>query len=190
MSFWPLFLIALGVSADAFAVALSKGLHLRRFTLGNTLLIAGAFGVFQAVMPVIGYLLGVGFSAYIETFDHWVAFGLLTAIGGKMLWEALHGDDEDDEVDTDRVDLKELSVLALATSIDALAVGVTFAFLPNVPIVWAVVLVGLTTFVIAFAGVALGHRVGHRFGKPAEIAGGLILIAMGVKILADHLGWF
>lgn len=190
VTFWPLFLIALGVSADAFAVALGKGLHLRRFTVGNAVIIAGAFGLFQAVMPLIGYFLGVGFSSYIEDYDHWIGFGLLTAIGAKMLWEALKGGDDDSEVDTDRVDLKELSVLAVATSIDALAVGVTFAFLPDVPIVWAVLLVGVTTFVISFAGVAVGNRMGHRFGKPAEIAGGLVLIVMGVKILADHLGWF
>lgn len=190
MTFWPLFLIALGVSADAFAVALGKGLHLRRFTLANAVLIAGAFGLFQALMPLLGYLLGVGFSSFIEDFDHWIAFGLLGAIGAKMLWEAFSDGGDDEEADTDRVDLKELAVLAVATSIDALAVGVTFAFLPDVPIVGAVVLVGVTTFVISFAGVLLGHRVGHRFGKPAEIAGGLILIAIGVKILADHLGWF
>ncbi len=189
MTFWPLFLIAVGVSADAFAVALGKGLHLRRFNLVNTTIIAGAFGLFQALMPLIGYLVGSRFAGYIESVDHWIAFGLLAAVGAKMLWEAFH-EHEDTERDTDRVDLKELLVLAVATSIDALAVGITFAFLPDVPIGWAVALIGLTTFAISFAGVVIGHRVGRRFGRPAEIAGGVILILIGLNILADHLGWF
>lgn len=189
MTFWPLLLIAIGVSADAFAVALGKGLHLRRFNLANTSIIALAFGLFQALMPLVGYFLGSRFSDYIESFDHWIAFGLLAAIGGKMLWEAFH-EHEDTEQDTDRVDLRELLVLAVATSIDALAVGITFAFLPDVPIVGAVVLIGVTTFIISFIGVLVGHRVGRKFGKPAEIAGGLILILIGLNILAEHLGWF
>ena len=189
MTFWPLFLIALGVSADAFAVALGKGLHLRRFNLVNAAIIAFAFGLFQALMPLIGYFLGTRFSGYIESFDHWIAFGLLCAVGAKMLWEAVH-EEEDTEPDTDSIDFKELAVLAVATSIDALAVGITFAFLPDVPIGWAVALIGVTTFVISFIGVLLGHRVGRRFGKPAEIAGGVILMLIGLNILGEHLGWF
>ncbi len=189
MTFWPMLLIAVGVSADAFAVALGKGLHLRRLNLGNAFVIAFAFGLFQGLMPLIGYFLGTRFADDIASFDHWIAFGLLAAVGGKMLWEAFH-EHEDTEQDTDRVDLKELLVLAVATSIDALAVGITFAFLPDVPIGWAVALIGLTTFVISFLGVVVGHRVGMRFGRPAEIAGGLILILIGLNILAEHLGWF
>jgi putative Mn2+ efflux pump MntP len=189
VTFWPLLLIAIGVSADAFAVALGKGLHLRRFNLANITTIALAFGLFQALMPLVGYVLGSRFADYIESVDHWIAFGLLAAIGGKMLWEAFH-EDEDTEQDTDRVDLRELLVLAVATSIDALAVGITFAFLPDVSIGWAVTLIGLTTFVISLAGVLIGHRVGRRFGKPAEIAGGVILILIGLEILGNHLGWF
>jgi putative Mn2+ efflux pump MntP len=189
MTFWPLLLIALGVSADAFAVALGKGLHLRRFNLVNVTVIAFAFGLFQALMPLIGYFLASRFSDYIQSFDHWIAFALLAAIGAKMLWEAF-GEHEDTEQDTDRVDLKELLVLAVATSIDALAVGITFAFLPSVPIAGAVLLIGVTTFVISFIGVLLGHRVGRRLGKPAEIAGGVILILIGLNILAEHLGWY
>jgi putative Mn2+ efflux pump MntP len=189
MTFWPLLLIALGVSADAFAVALGKGLHLRRFNLAGAAVIALAFGLFQALMPLVGYFLGTRFAEYIQEVDHWIAFGLLAAIGAKMLWEAFH-EGQDTEPDTDSINVRELLVLAVATSIDALAVGVTFAFLPGVQIWWAITLIGLTTFVISFVGVVLGHRVGRRFGKPAEIAGGVILILIGVKILGDHLGWW
>jgi len=186
MSFWALFLIALGVSADAFAVALTKGLHMRRFNVRNALIIAVTFGLFQAVMPLIGWLLGSQFASYIEDFDHWIAFGLLLLVGGKMLWEAFSSH-EDKEKDFDRINPRELIVLALATSIDALAVGVTLAFV-NVSIVGAISLIGVTTLVLAFLGVVVGRRVGARFGKPAEIAGGIILILIGTRILFDHLG--
>ena len=186
MSFWALFLIALGVSADAFAVALTKGLHMRRFNLRTALVIAGTFGGFQAVMPLIGWLLGSQFASYIEDFDHWIAFGLLLLVGGKMLWEAF-SPHEDTERDFDRIDPRQLLVLALATSIDALAVGVTLAFV-DVSIVGAIALIGVTTLVLAFLGVVVGRRVGARFGKPAEIAGGVILILIGTRILFDHLG--
>lgn len=185
MTFWPLLLIALGVSADAFAVALTKGLHMRHFDVRRALVIAGTFGLFQAVMPLIGWVLGRQFAQYITEIDHWVAFGLLAVVGGKMLWEAFSSDD-DTEPDFDRIDVRRLLVLALATSIDALAIGITLAFLPG-SIVEAVVLIGLTTFVLAFLGVVIGRRVGQRFGKPAEIAGGVILILIGTKILIDHL---
>jgi len=187
MSLWTLFLIALGVSADAFAVALGKGLHMRSFNYRGALLVALAFGLFQAVMPVIGYLLANSFADYIRDWDHWIAFGLLAIIGGKMLWEAFSGH-EDKEQDTDSINIRELLVLAVATSIDALAVGVSFAFLDDVPIVGAALLIGLITFVITFIGVVLGHRVGNKLGKPAEIAGGVILILIGASILVEHLG--
>ena len=189
MTFWPALLLAVGLSADAFAVALGKGLHLRRFNLVNATIIAFAFGLFQAVMPLIGYLVGSAFSSYIESFDHWIAFALLALVGGKMLWEAF-ADDEDDEVDVDVINYRELLVLAVATSLDALAVGISFAFLPNIAIGWVVLLIGVTTFAISFAGVLVGHKVGRRFGKPAEIAGGVILILIGLNILAEHLGWY
>jgi putative Mn2+ efflux pump MntP len=192
MSLWTLVLIALGVSADAFAVALGKGLHMRSFNYRGALLVALAFGAFQAIMPVIGYLLANSFAEYIRDWDHWIAFALLAIIGGKMLWEAFssHADkrDEDKEQDTDSVNIRELLVLAVATSIDALAVGVSFAFLDDVPIAGAAILIGLITFVITFIGVVLGHRVGNKLGKPAEIAGGVILILIGVSILVEHLG--
>ncbi|ROS68733.1 putative Mn2+ efflux pump MntP [Curtobacterium sp. PhB172] len=186
MSFWALFLIALGVSADAFAVALGKGLHMKRFDVRHALVIALTFGAFQALMPLLGWLLGSAFAQYIAAFDHWIAFGLLALIGGKMLWEAF-SKHEDNEQDTDRLPIRELLVLAIATSIDALAVGVTLAFLP-VSIGGAVLLIGVTTAVLSFAGVVVGRRVGARFGKPAEIAGGVVLILIGVNIVLEHTG--
>lgn len=189
MSTWSLFLIAIGVSADAFAVALGKGLHMRRFNYRFAFIVAGAFGVFQALMPLVGWLLGTRFAEYITGIDHWIAFGLLAAVGGKMLWEAFSGH-EDKEKDTDTVNVRELLVLAIATSIDALAVGISFALIPNIPIAPAVILIGVMTFLISFIGVVLGHRVGIRLGKPAEIAGGVILILIGLNILFEHLGVF
>jgi len=186
MTFLPLLLIALGVSADAFAVALTKGLHMRRFNLRHAVIIALTFGLFQAVMPLVGWLLGTQFARYITEFDHWVAFGLLLLVGGKMLWEAFSAH-EDTERDFDRLDVRQLIVLAVATSIDALAVGITFAFV-EVSIGWAVALIGVTTAVLAFVGVVVGRRVGARFGKPAEIVGGVVLILIGTRILLQHLG--
>lgn len=186
MSFWTLFLIALGVSADAFAVALTKGLHMRRFNLRHALVIAATFGVFQAAMPLIGWLLASQFARYITGVDHWIAFILLALIGGKMIWEAFSPAD-DTEADTDKLNIKRLLILAVATSIDALAVGITLAFIP-VSITGAIALIGATTFLFAFLGVVIGRRVGARFGKPAEIIGGLILILIGSRILLDHLG--
>lgn len=186
MSFWPLFLIAVGVSADAFAVALGKGLHMKSFNLRHALVIAVTFGAFQAIMPLVGWLLGTQFASSIESFDHWVAFGLLSIIGAKMLWEAIRPG-EDDEVDTDTLDLRELAVLAVATSIDALAVGISFAFL-DVSIGGAVTLIGVVTATVTFGGIVVGRRMGARFGRPAEILGGLVLIGIGTKILLEHTG--
>lgn len=187
MSFWALFLVAVGVSADAFAVALGKGLHVRGRVLRNALVVAVAFGAAQALMPLLGWALGTTFADRIAPIDHWVAFGLLALVGGKMLWEAARGGDEDDDVDTDRVSLRELGVLSVATSIDALAVGVTLAFLP-VPIGGAVTLIGATTFVLTLVGVLVGHRVGARFGRPAEVLGGVVLILIGASIVLEHTG--
>lgn len=186
MSFWTLILISLGVSADAFAVALGKGLQLRLLRLRDALLIAATFGLFQAGMPLIGWLLGTRLRGYITEIDHWLAFGLLALIGGKMIWEALQADD--DEAASDKpIAVRELLILGVATSIDALAVGISFAFL-EVSIVGAVVAIGLITFAVSLVGVFLGHRAGVRFRGPAEIVGGLILILIGVRILLDHLG--
>lgn len=187
MSLLELLLIAVGVSADAFAVSLSQGVTMRRFRWRDALLIAGLFGIFQALMPLLGWLLGKGFADAISGVDHWIAFGLLALIGGKMLWEAFHDDDGEVDDDESSLNLRGLLILAVATSIDALAVGVSFAVLPvNLPL--ALVLIGVVTFVISLAGVRLGWSVGSWLGKPAEILGGLILIGIGLRILLDHTG--
>lgn len=190
MGFVELFLIAIGLSMDAFAVSICKGLCMKRLDMCQALVIALFFGGFQAIMPLIGWALGSQFEQYITSIDHWIAFGLLVVIGGKMLWDAFHEDDEDDAaacpVDG-KLNLKELTMLAIATSIDALAVGITFAFL-RVDIVSSVALIGVTTFALALVGVAVGHRFGARYEKPATIAGGIVLILIGCKILLEHLG--
>lgn len=190
MGFVELLLIAVGLSMDAFAVAIAKGLRMRCFNFRQAALIAAFFGVFQAVMPLIGWLLGSRFQQYIESVDHWVAFALLAFIGGKMLIEALRDKGGEDEGCTDSVDIRELCVLSVATSIDALAVGITFALLPDTNIWTSIALIGCTTFLLSLAGVAVGHRFGARFKKHAELFGGLVLILIGVKILLEHLGVF
>lgn len=186
MSTWTLILIALGVSADAFAVALGKGLQMRRLRSQDALALALTFGVFQGLMPLFGWFLGTGLRDYIMEIDHWIAFGLLALIGGRMIWEAFHPDKDETEIG-DGIPLRQLLVLGVATSIDALAVGISFAFL-EVAITGAVFAIGTITFVITLAGVYLGHRAGVRFRTPAEVAGGVILILIGTRILFDHLG--
>jgi putative Mn2+ efflux pump MntP len=148
-------------------------------------IIALFFGVFQSLMPLIGWLVGSRFSSYITQFDHWIAFILLVLIGGNMIRESLQEDEEEEEQE-DRLDYKELFLLAIATSIDALAVGITFAFL-QVEIISSVLLIGIITFVISFAGVIIGNIFGSRFKNKAEILGGIILILIGIKILLEHL---
>ena len=190
MGLIELILIAVGLSMDAFAVSICKGLNMRQMNYRHAGIIALFFGGFQALMPFIGWLLGKQFEAYITRLDHWVAFVLLALIGANMIREAL-GEEEDtahpEECRQSALQLKELFLLAIATSIDALAVGITFAFL-QVRIIPAVSLIGLTTFVISFLGVGIGHRFGSRFEKRAEITGGVILILIGLKILLEHLG--
>lgn len=187
MGFLELFLIAVGLSADAFSVSVCKGLNMRKLNLKHGYIIALFFGGFQAVMPLIGYLLGTGFSGYIERFDHWIAFVLLAFIGGKMAIEAICEKDGDEAEKTDVLKMGELTVLAVATSIDALAVGITFAFL-KVNILPSVLLIGVTTFALSLGGVLLGNRFGAKYKSKAEIAGGVILILIGLKILLEHLG--
>ena len=183
-----LVLIGVGLSMDAFAVALCKGLSMRRVNYAHAAVIALFFGVFQAVMPLIGWVLGTQFARYITSVDHWIAFALLGNIGGKMIWDALHEAPETAPCAGEgRLDLKELLMLAVATSIDALAVGITFAFL-QVSILPAVATIGLITFALSFAGVVVGNRFGTRFQKKAEIAGGVVLVLIGLKILLEHLG--
>ena len=183
-----LVLIGVGLSMDAFAVALCKGLGMRSINYAHAAVIALFFGVFQAVMPLIGWVLGTQFARYITSVDHWIAFALLGYIGGKMIWDALHEAPETAPCAGEgRLDLKELLMLAVATSIDALAVGITFAFL-QVSILPAVATIGLITFALSFAGVVVGNRFGTRFQKKAEIAGGVVLVLIGLKILLEHLG--
>ena len=246
MGLLELFLVAVGLSMDAFAVAICKGLGMKRLNMGQALVIALFFGGFQALMPVFGWLLGSQFAHIVEPVDHWIAFALLAFIGGKMLVDALREGDEDetaeanapnngngsktlpaaapgatdvadassrtteasaqggangtalanaattataeDAVEADApLDLGELVMLAVATSIDALAVGVTFAFL-HMDIVFPALFIGVTTFALSLAGVAIGHQFGRRWEKPSTIAGGVVLILIGCKILLEHLG--
>lgn len=183
-----LLLTALGLSMDAFAASVCKGLQMRRLDRRQTGIIALFFGGFQAFMPLLGWMLGRQFEHYIIPIDHWVAFGLLSAIGGKMVYDAFHPDKESDAICTSgKTDCRELLLLAVATSIDALAVGITFAFL-KVSIGKAVTLIGTITFAMAIAGVWAGHKFGSKYKNKAELAGGAILILTGLKILLEHLG--
>ena len=190
MGFIELFLIGVGLAMDAFAVSICKGLNMRKMNYRQATVIALFFGGFQAFMPFLGWSLGRHFEHYIVSIDHWIAFILLAIIGGNMIKEAL-GDEEDVECGDchDQLDLKELLMLAIATSIDALAVGITFAFL-RVNILPAISIIGITTFIISFAGVHIGHHFGSKYEKKAELAGGIILICIGLKILLEHLGIF
>ena len=183
MSLIELFLVAVGLSMDAFAVSVCKGLSMRKLNPRHAVVIGLYFGGFQALMPLAGYLLGVGFQEIITAYDHWIAFILLSVIGGGMIKEALNP--EEDNCD-DSVAFRDMIVLAVATSIDALAVGVTFAFL-RVHILPAVSFIGAVTFCLSVIGVKVGNVFGTRYKSKAEIAGGLILIGIGVKILLEHL---
>ena len=185
MGFFELFLIGIGLSMDAFAVAICKGLGMERINKRDALLLALFFGGFQALMPLTGYLLGSRFASYIERWDHWIAFVLLAFIGGNMIREALSKDE--DKLDGSLA-FKAMLLLAIATSIDALAVGITFAFLPGTRIVPAVALIGSITFVFSAAGIRLGNVFGLRYKRKAEFAGGVVLILLGTKILLEHLG--
>ena len=188
MGLIELLLTGVGLSMDAFAVSICKGLCMRRINYKHTLIIALFFGGFQALMPLIGWLLGRQFEQYIVAVDHWIAFGLLALIGGNMLRDAFKDEDEAPSCDVaPKLDLKELTLMAIATSIDALAVGISFAFL-HVEIVPAITVIGVTTFVICVGGVFVGNRFGTRYQKKATIAGGVILILLGLKILLEHLG--
>ena len=188
MGFVELFLIGVGLSMDAFAVSVCKGLGMSRLNMRQAVVISLFFGGFQALMPLVGWALGSQLADLITPIDHWIAFALLAFVGGKMLWDAFNEDDEEDgEAKDAKLDLKELLMLAIATSIDALAVGITFAFL-QVAIVPSVIIIGVTTFVLSFVGVAVGHFFGARFEKPATIAGGVVLILIGAKILLEHRG--
>ena len=190
MGLGELLLLAVGVSMDAFAVSVCKGLAMKKATLKEEMTCGVWFGGFQALMPLIGYFLGAIFAEAIEAFDHWVAFGLLALIGGNMLKEAFEKEEECDCGGENGADLsvKTMFVMAVATSIDALAIGVSLAMAGNVNIFMAVIFIGITTCVLSAIGVKVGNVFGSRYEKIAEAAGGIILSLLGLKILLEHLG--
>lgn len=183
MSLFTLFIIAVGLSMDAFAVSICKGLALPKITFKNAVIVGLWFGGFQALMPFIGYLLGSQFKQYITAIDHWIAFILLGIIGISMIKEALS---KENDCENASLDFKTMLLLAVATSIDALAAGITFAFL-RVSIIPAVCFIGVITLCLSTAGVKIGNVFGTRYKSKAELAGGIILILMGIKILLEHL---
>lgn len=185
MGFWELLLLGIGLSMDAFAVSVCKGLAAQRPDKKTALICGIWFGFFQALMPVIGYFLGRVFADAIQAVDHWIAFGLLSIVGANMIKEALEGCDTPPDPD---LSPKAMLPLAVATSIDALAVGVSLAMTAKVSIWTAVTLIGLTTFLLSGAGAWVGGVFGRKFEKKAEIFGGVILILLGLKILLENLG--
>jgi putative Mn2+ efflux pump MntP len=188
MHLYQIFIIALGLSMDAFAAALCKGLAMSKKNLKIALLIALFFGGFQALMPLLGWLLGFRFATYIEAYDHWIAFGILTILGGKMLFEAIKNRNEGCPVYSNKKEVykRELFQLGFATSIDAFAVGLTFAFF-EVAILPAIAIIGLVTFAISLLAVYVGNYFGEKLKTKAEILGGIVLIGIGLKILIEHL---
>lgn len=184
MGLIELFILAVGLSMDAFAVSVCKGLAMPKITVKKTLIVGLWFGGFQALMPTLGYFLGVQFRNKITAIDHWIAFILLGIIGANMIKEACSGECEEEN---ESLDIKTMFLLAVATSIDALAVGITFAFL-NVHLLAAVSFIGVTTFTLSAIGVKIGNVFGTRYKSKAELAGGVILILLGLKILLEHLG--
>ena len=182
MGFLETFFIGMGLAMDAFAVSVCKGLSMFKMNWKNAFIIAIYFGLFQTLMPIIGFLLGIGFSEWIGTIDHWIAFVLLEFIGGKMINESLK---KSENVD-DKVDFKTMCMLAIATSIDALAVGITYAFLEVKNCMFSFIIIGIITFIISLIGVKIGNKFGTKYGNKAEFIGGVILIFIGVKILAEH----
>ena len=183
MGIIELIVLSIGLAMDAFAVSICKGLSMPRMKWKNAIIIGLYFGYFQALMPALGYLLGVNFQDRISNIDHWVAFILLAVIGINMIKEAIS---KDNDVHNDSIKFKDMIVLAIATSIDALAVGITFAFL-NVNLILAISLIGVITFIISVLGVKVGNIFGDKYEKKAEFAGGIILILLGIKILLEHL---
>ncbi len=185
MGFFELLLLAVGLSMDAFAVSLCKGLSMKRAGLRESAICGAWFGGFQALMPLLGYYLGTLFAEAIETFDHWIAFALLVLIGINMLKEAFSASEEQADGD---LSFKTMLVMAIATSIDALAVGISLAMAGGVNIYTAILLIGATTFLLSGVGVKIGNLFGSRYEKGAQIAGGVILILLGIRILLEHLG--
>jgi len=186
MSLIELLLIAVGLSMDAFSVSICKGLTTKKFSWRMALICGLWFGGFQVLMPIIGYFLGAQFQEMIEAYDHWIAFGLLFLIGANMIREAVWGKKEESE-SSGTLNFKTMFLLAIATSIDALAVGVTFACI-QVRLWSSVIIIGITTFLFSILGVKIGHLFGSKYEKSAGIVGGIILIFIGLKILLEHLG--
>ncbi|MBQ8681288.1 MAG: manganese efflux pump [Bacilli bacterium] len=186
MGFVEILLTSLGLAMDAFAVAVCKGLSMEKLDKKKEIIIGLYFGLFQGLMPLIGYLLGTTFQNLITSIDHWIAFVLLGFIGVNMLKEGLS---KECKKSNDKVDFKTMLPLAIATSIDALAVGITFAFL-KVNIVFAILSIGIITFVMSYIGVKIGNKFGNKYEKKAQLLGGTILILIGLKILLEHLGMF
>jgi len=184
MNIFELFLIAIGLAMDAFAVSVCKGLAMDKISIKKICIVGIWFGGFQAFMPLLGYFLGSAFEKYIISFDHWTAFILLTFIGVNMIREAF---DKDNEVDSS-LGFKIMFAMAVATSIDALAVGVTFGLLPDINIFSAVSFIGIITFILSALGIRIGNNFGVKYKSKAELSGGIILILMGLKILFEHLG--
>ena len=184
MGTFEVLLISAGLAMDAFAVSVCKGLSMRKMDWRKAIIIGLYFGIFQAVMPVIGYLLGTTFEQFITNIDHWIAFALLGAIGISMIKEAFNKNSENCN---ENIDVKTMVILAIATSIDALAVGITFACL-RINIILPVISIGIITFILSVIGVRIGNRFGNKYENKAEFVGGLILILLGIKILLEHLG--
>lgn len=194
MDITTLLLLAVGLSMDAFAVSVCKGLAMQKATMGKCMIVGLWFGGFQGLMPFIGYMLGIQFKTYINAIAPWIAFVLLMFIGGDMIKEAVFGEEEEE---TDTLKIKEMFLLAVATSIDALAVGITFACVPVsicrnadrfINTLWACIIIAVTTFVIAVAGVHIGNIFGTKYKNKAEFAGGVILVLLACKILLEHFG--
>lgn len=185
MGIIEIILIGVGLSMDAFAVSICKGLSTQKLKPSHYLIIGAWFGGFQALMPAIGYLLGATFEKYITAFDHWIAFILLALIGSNMIKESFSKEEENTDAS---FAFKTMLLMAIATSIDALAVGVTFGLLPDVNIIAAITLIGSTTFILSGVGLKVGNVFGLRYKSKAELAGGIILILIGIKILLEHLG--
>lgn len=188
MSFLDIFLLGVGLSMDAFAVAICKGLAMKKVNKKQMFMIALFFGGFQALMPLIGWAVGSTFAKKIAAFDHWIAFVLLCIVGGNMIADAIKEWKDEDKVEImdPPLDLKELTLLAIATSIDALACGVTFSFYENFNIIKAILIIGITTFCISSCGVYVGNIFGGKFKSKAQLTGGILLIFLGIKILLEH----
>ncbi|MCU4173480.1 manganese efflux pump MntP family protein [Carboxylicivirga sp. N1Y90] len=186
MEIVTIIVIAIALAMDSFAVSITLGLSLKKFRLTSVARICCFFACFQGIMPVIGWWLGHSFADIISAYDHWLAFGLLSFIGGKMIYEAMfaHNESEKAYINTDCI--KTITTLAIATSIDALAVGISFSLL-NVDIILPAIIIGIVTFLFSLAGIGIGWRIGSRFRNKVEILGGILLIGIGIKVLIDHM---